>query len=296
MKTLSIALVAACGTPAAPAHPSAKGAQLSVAADAQLIVVPGGQFIIGSTPEERAVAYDEFLSSAGNDGARTNKWFDREEDRHLEKLGPFRIDLRPVTQVEYAEFVTAGKAPAPAIDEAAWIKQGFAQEFATQVARFNWIDGRPPHGKEDHPVVLVTWDEAQAYCAWRGTAVGEPRRLPTRTEYEKASRGEHGFIYPWSNVFEADKLNSAVGGPGDTTPSGSIAAGASPYGVLELAGNVFQWTSSPAPEAGEMLVKGSAWEDFAGLGRGASAHGRKKTIRHVIVGFRCAADAPPPPR
>ena len=297
MRSIAIIFLAACGSPPAPAHPSAARAQLSVAADAQLVVVPSGKYIAGSTPEERATAYDEFQSTSGQDGARTNKWFDREEDRHLvEKMGAFRIDLKPVTQVEYAEFVAAGKAPPPSIDEATWTKQGFAQDFATEVARFNWIEGRPPHGKEEHPVVLVTWDEAQAYCTWRGTAVGEPRRLPTKAEFEKAARGEHGFAYPWGNVFEAEKLNSAVAGPKDTTPSGSFAEGASPFGVLELAGNVFQWTSSPAPEAGEMLVKGSAWEDFAGLGRGASAHGRKKTIRHVIVGFRCAADGEAPPR
>ena len=288
---LAITICAACGSPPAPAHPSAAKAQLSVAADAQLVVVPGGQYIAGSTPEERAAAYDDFQSTAGHDGARTSKWFEREEDRHLvEKMGPFRIDLKPVTQVEYAEFVAAGKAPAPVIDEAAWTQQGFAQDFATEVARFNWKDGRPPIGREDHPVVLVTHAEAAAYCAWRGEQRGEARRLPTAAEYEKASRGEQGFSYPWGNAFEADKLNSAVTGPKDTTPAGQFIEGASPFGVLELAGNVFQWTSTP--EKGDrMVVKGSAWEDFAGVGRGASFHGRAKTARHVIVGFRCAADA-----
>ncbi|HEY5936914.1 MAG TPA: hypothetical protein VIU61_19830, partial [Kofleriaceae bacterium] len=116
-RSIAITLLAACGSPPAPAHPSAARAQLSVAADAQLVVIPSGKYIAGSTPEERAAAYDDFQSTAGNDGARTNKWFDREEDRHLiEKMDAFRIDLKPVTQVEYAEFVAAGKAPAPAID------------------------------------------------------------------------------------------------------------------------------------------------------------------------------------
>jgi formylglycine-generating enzyme required for sulfatase activity len=193
----------------------------------------------------------------------------------------------PVTNAEYAEFVTAGHAPAPTIDEAAWVAQKFAQDYETQVKRFNWIDGRPPPKREDHPVLLVTHDEATRYCAWRGK-----RRLPTNEEYEKAARGDSGMVYPWGNVYEAAKLNSGVAGPGDTMPVGSFPEGASPYGVLELAGNVFQWTSSPAPkERGEMLVKGSAWEDFGGVGRGASFHGRKPTIRHAIIGFRCAADA-----
>ena len=99
-------------------------------------------------------------------------------------------------------------------------------------------------------------------------------------------------IYPWGNAYEPDKLDSAVKGPGDTVPVGQFTSGASPYGVLDLAGNVFEWTSTPMPD-GKMTVKGSAWEDFAGVGRGASRHGRAQTVRHVIVGFRCAADAPP---
>ena len=97
------------------------------------------------------------------------------------------------------------------------------------------------------------------------------------------------MIYPWGNTFEPTKLNSAIGGPKDTVAVGTHLEGASPYGALDMAGNVFQWTSTPAPPD-EMIVKGSAWEDFAGVGRGASQHGRKREIRHVIVGFRCGAD------
>jgi formylglycine-generating enzyme required for sulfatase activity len=175
------------------------------------------------------------------------------------------------------------------IDEAAWKAQGFAQDYESQVARYVWRDNRAPSGREEHPVVLVTWDEARRYCEWRGRERGEPRRLPTSEELEKAARGEAGLSYPWGNLFEADKLNGAVGGPGDTTPVGAYPAGASPYGVLELAGNVFQWTSTKF-DAGKMVVKGSAWEDHPGVGRGASFHGRPPAARHVIVGFRCAAD------
>ena len=288
-----LVILAACGSsPTTQIPHTANNAQLSRAADARMVTVPPGQYIAGSTPEERALAYDDYFDTAGQDGAREHKWFEREEDRHIGKLGAFRIDLMPVTQVEFAEFVAAGKAPAPAIDEAAWQAQGFEQDFATQVARFVWHDGKPPAGHEDHPVVLVTQREAEAYCAWRGELVGEKRRLPTAPEFEKAARGDAGFVYPWGNVFEPARLNSAVKGPGDTTPAGSFSDGASSFGVLELAGNVFQWTATPAAD-GKLLVKGSAWDDYAGVGRGASGHGRAPTARHVIVGFRCAADAPP---
>jgi formylglycine-generating enzyme required for sulfatase activity len=289
-RALAVLLLGACGGKPATQHPQSTGAPLSLAADARMIAVPEGQFIAGSTPEERAAAYEDYLATAGHDGARTNKWFDQEEDRRIAKAPAFRIDLMPVTQAQYGEMVAAGKAKPPAMDEATWKAQGFAQDFATEVSRYVWKDGRPPVGREDHPVVLVAFDEAARYCAWRGEMRGEPRRLPSAAEYEKAARGESGLTYPWGNAYEPEKLNSAVKGPKDTTPAGQFVDGASPYGVLELAGNVFHWTSTP--NAGDrMTVKGSAWEDFAGLGRGAAFHGRPKTARHVIVGFRCAADS-----
>ena len=291
-------LVAIAGCPASNrvGRPSKEPAQLSRAGDAQLVTIPAGQYVAGSTPEEREAAYDDYLATAGHDAAREAGWFAREADRHVVELPAFRIDLLPVTNAQYAEFVASGAAPPPAIDEAAWKAQGFLQDFATQVTRFVWPGASPPPGREDHPVVLVTWDQATAYCAWRGTLVGEARRLPTAAEREKAARGHDGRVYPWGNAFQRDKLNSGVDGPGDTVPVGSYHEGASAYGVLDLAGNVFEWTSTPWPpganaDAAERTVRGSAWEDHAGVGRGASWHGRRRDARHVIVGFRCAAGA-----
>jgi formylglycine-generating enzyme required for sulfatase activity len=282
--------VTACSSNPDPARPGAVAvAPLSLAKDEHMVLVPAGQYVAGSTPEERNAAYDDYLKTAGHDTARDKKWFEGEEDRHVAVLPAYRIDLMPVTQAEYAEFVAAGLAPAPTIDRAAWQAQGFVQDYSV-VQRFLWADGRPPAGREEHPVVLVTWREAENYCAWRGRLRGEPRRLPTEAEYEKAARGEGGLAYPWGNLFEPDKLNSAVNGPGDTTPVGQYVDGKSPFGVLELAGNVFQWTSTKYKH-GHMTVKGSAWEDYGGIGRGASRHGRAIDARHIIVGFRCAAPA-----
>jgi formylglycine-generating enzyme required for sulfatase activity len=293
IRVLAVLALVACGgpTPATSVRPPAStaAAPLSLAADARMVAVPAGRYITGSTPEERESAYDDYLATAKADTARAQHWFDAETDRHVARLPAFRIDLMPVTNAQFAEYVAAGGAPAPAIDAAAWAAQGFSQDYATQVARFVWRDGRPPPGREDHPVVLVTWMEADGYCRWRGGVRGEPRRLPTGDEYEKAVRGDAGMVYPWGNAFEPDKLDSAVGGPLDTMPVGSFVAGASPYGVLDLAGNVFAWTATPV--GAKMLVKGSAWDDFAGVGRGAAGHGRARAIRHAIVGFRCAADA-----
>ena len=303
-------VVAACGgglklSPGVPPAPIVDGpgrevtwrggvAPLSGAADAQMVVIAGGRSIAGSTPEERALAYEAHERTSNDNAARRGGWFDKEEERHVVALPTFRIDLMPVTNAAYAEFVADGGAPAPAMDEATWKAQGFVQIWPDEIVRHAWVDGLPPREREDHPVVLVSWDDAAAYCAWRGQVVGHPRRLPSAHEFEKAARGDDGRFYPWGIDFESTKLNSAIGGTRDTVPVGSYPEAASPYGVLDTAGNVFQWTATPWPPGGtvrdqKMTVRGSAWDDFAGLGRGASWHGRHHGIRHVIVGFRCAS-------
>ena len=283
--------------PPRPVEHHGEPAPLSRAADAQMIEVARSRSIAGSTPEERDLAYDDWAGATGRGDARAHGWFDREEDRHIVEVPSFRIDLLPVTNAAYAEFVADGGAPAPTMDAETWAAQGFQQDWATEVERFVWKDERPPPGREDHPVVLVGWDDAAAYCAWRGLVVGAARRLPGAHEFEKAARGSTGLTYPWGPVFERDRLNSADGGPRDTVSVGEFPGGVSPTGVLELAGNVFQWTATRWPTdapatslTDEMTVKGSAWDDHAGLGRGAAWHGRPRAARHVIVGFRCAAD------
>lgn len=261
------------------------------AADQAMLPIPAGRYIAGSTPEERQRAYDDYLQTAGQDGARQNDWFEREKDRHQAELGGFRIDQHPVTQAAYGEFLRDTDAAPPTIDRATWKKQGFIQDYDSEVVRFHWTSDTPPVGREDHPVVLITWEEARAYCAWRGAVVGAARRLPTAEEYEKAARGDAGNIYPWGGGFDASKLNSQVAGPDDTVAVGSFPDGASPYGMLDAAGNIFHWTATPwRHREGAMTVKGSAWDDFGGVGRGASMHGRRAWVRHVLVGFRCAAD------
>jgi formylglycine-generating enzyme required for sulfatase activity len=290
-----LALAGCAGGAARPA-PLALEAPLSRAADAQLIAVPAGRFVLGSTPEERAASYDAFLATSGKDAARKGGWFEAEPARHVEQLAGFRIDQTPVTNAAYAEFVATGGAPAPTMDEATWRAQGFDQKWPDEVARFVWHDGAPPPARAEHPVVLITWQQAADYCAWRGRLVGEARRLPSAVEFEQAARGPDGRTFPWGDAWAADHLDSRAGGPDDTMPVGSFVAGASPYGALDLAGNVYQWTSTPWPlgagvAAAKRTVKGSAWDDWGGLGRGAQAHGRPIGVRHAIVGFRCAADA-----
>jgi formylglycine-generating enzyme required for sulfatase activity len=280
--------------PRTPAHEAVYNggdAQLSRAADTALITIPAGAYIAGSTPQEREQAYQDHRATSHADSARNGRWFERESTHHRNELPAYRIDSTPVTNAAYAEFVADTGRSVPHIDAVSWRKQGFNQRYATEVARFNWRNGGPPLGREQHPVVLVRWRDAADYCAWRGAVVGDRRRLPTAAEFEKAARGTGAYTYPWGPEFEPEKLNSRVSGPNDTTPVGKYAAGASPFGALDMAGNVFQWTSSPWPYGkNRMTVKGSAWDDHAGVGRGASRHGRRVWVRHAIVGFRCAAD------
>lgn len=293
---LGLTLAGACGgagapRPAPPTGYNGGDALASRAADNAMVLIPAGPFFAGSTPEEREQAYADYRASAGSDAAFRGRWFDREEDRKRLELPAFRIDLTPVTNAAYAEFVRDTRAPAPFVDAATWKKQGFTQDYDSEVVRFNWAGGAPPSGRADHPVVLVTWDQAAAYCQWRGAVVGEARRLPTHLEFEKASRGELGYLYPWGNDWDPSKLNNQQTGPDDTMPVGSFADGASPFGVLDAAGNVFHWTSTPwtrSKRDDDFTVKGSAWDDYAGVGRGAQQHGRPRSIRSAIVGFRCA--------
>lgn len=284
---LASVLVVGCGSSPRPVHPHAEHAQLALAAEERMLAIPAGKYIAGSTPEERAASYDDLLNATKMDTARETKRFESEEVRHQTTLPAFTIDLLPVTQGQFAEFVAAGKAQPPMIDEAAWKAQGFAHDFAEDVARFVWKSGSPPNDRIDHPVVLVTWTDAERYCAWRGELSGKPRRLPTAAEFEKAARGDSGVAYPWGNVFDPMKLNSADAGPKDTMPVGSFTTGASPYGVLDLAGNVAQWTAT-AGDGGKKIVKGSAWDDYAGIGRGATGIAHDGAVRHVGIGFRCA--------
>ncbi len=144
---------------------------------------------------------------------------DDEKPAHTVTLEAFEIDLLEVTNADFAKFVEA---------------TGYQTE-AEKGGEMGWR--AYAEGKDNHPVVKVTWNDANAYCQWLG------KRLPTEAEWEKAARGTDGRTYPWGNEWDPAKANVKESGFRGTVAVGSFGEGASPYGVLDMAGNVWEWTA-----------------------------------------------------
>lgn len=146
----------------------------------------------------------------------------------------FYMDRMPVTNAQFEVFVDAtGYKPLDA----------GARRFLA-----HWRNGKPPRGEERHPVVYVSWYDARAYATWAGA------RLPTEAEWEKAARGSDGRRYPWGRA-EPNRAHANFGRSHDhTTPVGAFPDGASPFGILDLAGNVWEWCEDAYDE--EFYEKG----------------------------------------
>ena len=219
-------------------------------------------------------------------------------------IAPFRIDSHEVTNTEFAAFVRAtGHATDPE-------KSGEGYVWTDKWRAVAAADWRHPHGPgssvdghADHPVVQVSRRDAAAYCAWRGA------RLPTEPEWEFAARGTDGRRYAWGNTvpaqsgaFSARRANygtdtccapDATDGYRTTAPVGSFPAGASPFGLHDIAGNVWEWTTSRFPgQKNRFVIKGGVWGNNPYCLRAAYRHGNPPDIGLDMVGFRCAADAP----
>jgi formylglycine-generating enzyme required for sulfatase activity len=164
-------------------------------------------------PETVVVPEGPFLM--GSDGHT-----EREKPQHAIVLSGYRIGKYPVTNREYAEFLKRN----PDVSQPA-----------------GWYLRNSPPTKEDHPVTAVVWHSAATYCEWLRQETGLFYRLPTEAEWEKAARGVDGRLYPWGDVWEDNRCN--VAGQ-ETTAVTAFAAGASPYGCLDLMGNVQEWTST----------------------------------------------------
>jgi formylglycine-generating enzyme required for sulfatase activity len=142
------------------------------------------------------------------------------------------------------------------------------------------------HLRPQHPAVLVSRPDAEAYADWLAKLTGPRWRLPSELEWEKAARGLDGGYFHWANQFDARLLNSHDAGPFTTVAVGTFADGGSPFGMLDAAGQVFEWTADNRG-ASQGIVKGGAWDDKGcGVCRPAARHARPPTPKHILIGFR----------
>ena len=247
------------------------------------IAVPAGEFIRGSNQAERNYAYDIDQQAYGHSRTRDSGWYDREPGRSVATTKAYEITTTPITNDQYHRFIAATSHPAPDVDRDTWNSYGLVHPYQ-RTRRHAWAGGRPPSGSEQHPVVLVSYMDATSYAIWLSKETGERWRLPTENEWVKAARGSTGARFPWGDEFDAARLNSHDAGPFDTVPVGTVST-PSPYGMLDAAGQVFEWIDTP--NANRAWVKGGSWDDSGcGVCRPAARHSRPKDLKHILVGFR----------
>ncbi|HEU4324401.1 MAG TPA: SUMF1/EgtB/PvdO family nonheme iron enzyme [Roseiflexaceae bacterium] len=234
-----------------------------------LVEVPAGTVLVGSTEEQIAAAARAF-------GVAPEALLN-EAPQHRVELPAFAIGRGPVSCNEYLAFLTATDHPAP---------QG-------------WLDGEPPHGKQDHPVVGVGFNDARAYCRWLSTATGRVFRLPTEQEWERAARGDDGRQFPWGEEWRPDWCNTAAAGLADTAPIGSFAQDVSPFGCVDMGGNVAEWTgvrfrpypgsTLAAPTQTVVALRGGSWRSGPDQARCTRRILPVNALGDPAVGFRVLA-------
>ena len=247
-----------------------------VVSAAEMIDIPGGEFVMGDAAGEP------------------------DEAPRRVTVAPFRMMRLEITNREFAAFVAAtGHRTDPE-------RSGAGYVWTNRWGLLRGADWRHPYGPgsgidghDDHAVVQVSQRDAAAYCAWAGM------RLPREAEWEFAARGTDGRKYPWGNAAPTQSgtrlanfgtvpccAPDATDGAPKVGPVGRYPAGASPFGLMDMAGNVGEWTADPYPVTpGQVSLRGGGWGNNPYCLRVSYRHGNPPDIGLDMVGFRCAADA-----
>ncbi len=236
----------------------------------EMVLIPAGEFIMGSGPEDGKAGVDYGVD---------------EEPRHKVYLNAFYIDKYEVTIGKYKKFLQA--------TDGKWVGDpNFPGQYLPE-RLFN------PPDWDIYPVNYMTWSDADSFCRWDG------KRLITEAEWEKAARGTDGRKWPWGNESDPEKFHVLENSQGWTAPVGSHPEDISPYGVYDMGGNLSEWTSSYyLPYPGNKINDGRYTKNVYVL-RGGSFHlsgeiyGRNAArslaypaYSHRMFGIRCAKDAP----
>jgi formylglycine-generating enzyme required for sulfatase activity len=230
--------------------------------EAEIILIPAGEFTMGDKS-----GYDTLPVRQMN-------------------LPAFYIDKYEVTNKRYKRFIDATVYKVP-----------WSQDEAVKAYIWDWQKRMYPEGKGDDPVVLVSWDDAKAFCTWAG------KRLPTEAEWEKAARGPKGKPYPWGNDWAKGKANTAESGLKQTSPAGAFKDDVSEYGVYDLAGNASEWVEEWfAPYPGNPMksyealnkyrvLRGGSWDYGHSIANGYHRQYALPQSQMTAIGFRCVKAA-----
>jgi formylglycine-generating enzyme required for sulfatase activity len=258
-------------SPAAPAK--------SASAPKGTVVIPAAALTLRSELRERECGFYE-SSPAGGPRFTDVYNFRVRSFAHTVALSRFAMDLTPVTNAQFAEFIRAVH---------------YRPKHPENLLK-HWIHGVPPAGKEDHPVVYVDLDDARAYARWKG------QRLPTEDEWQYAAQGPSALQYPWGQALLPNRCNG--GEHGGTTPVMQFPDGRSPFGIWDLCGNVWEWTESERTDGRTRfcILKGGSFYTARGSGWYMDGGPRPNDFgakflmmwpgldRCATVGFRCVAE------
>jgi len=241
---------------------------------------------LGSNPEEidRAIALCQ--RGGGRDFECARKVFADERLRTV-TLAPFEIDQYEITNTAFRRFSDETNYTTTAEE------RGYSWDI-TRCRQCSWQTPRPNRNAFDHlddPVVHVSWTDARAYCEWAGS------RLPSEDEWEYVARGTKRRAFPWGDEWDSTRLRDVNANSIGLEPVGSHPSGATPDGILDLAGSVWEWTSTTSGTDERRIFKGGSWTDrIPAYFRSAAFSDDVPDYSSISLGFRCARDLASWPR